>query len=67
MNSYLSLNDKNWRRQYVAAMIKNMSIGSSRICHDNVKTPVSELSYINMLCYFIVTCLLMIRIGEDNT
>ena len=24
-------------------MIKNMSIGSSRICRDNVKTPVSEM------------------------
>ena len=51
MDIYLSLNGKNLRRQYVAAIMKNMSIGSSRICCDNVKTPVSKLSYINMLCY----------------
>ena len=43
MDCYLSLNDKNLRRQYVAAIIKNMSIGSSRICRDSVKTPVSEM------------------------
>ena len=42
-SAYLSLRDKNLRRQYVAAMMKNMRIGSRRICLDNVNTPVSEI------------------------